>query len=109
MTDVALKLGDKEFTLRPTLKAARMVSTMQGGFAGAFQAIGRFELDAFVTIIAAGTGKKSADIEDDVFRAGVRNLVDPVARFVSILSNGGEDPDASAGTDEGGDADSGND
>lgn len=108
MTDVTLKLNDKDFTLRPTLKAARTVSTMQGGFAGAFQSIGRFEFDAFVTIIAAGTGKKSADIEDDVYRTGIRNLVDPVARFVSILSNGGEDPDVTA-DGEAGEADSGND
>lgn len=94
--EVAVVIGGKEYFLRPTLRAAIAVSRRFGGFIAAFQKVGALDLEAAVQIVAAGLDKRDPDdieaIERQVFEHGVSLLVEPLGRFVEILSNGGREP-----------------
>ena len=108
-TDVTIVLDGEEHTLRPSLKAASSVSRQFGGFVGAFNALMQGQLDAFTSIIKAGLVSKNIstdDLKEAVWRTGLPKLSEPVSRYVSILQNGGKDPDE--GVDEDGDRDEGN-
>lgn len=95
-TEVAVVISGEERFLRPTLRAAIAVSRRFGGFLAAFQKIGGLDLEAATHIVAAGLDKRDPDeikeIEKAVFEHGVALLVEPLSRFVEILSNGGREP-----------------
>jgi hypothetical protein len=76
-------------TLKSTLRAARTVNSM-GGFAEVFRKLAVFDFDAYVSVVAAGLGKKPSEVEDDVFKAGLPALVEPLSTYVEYLSNGGK-------------------
>ena len=76
-------------TLKSTLRAARIVNGM-GGFSEAFRALARFDLDAYITIVAAGLNKKPSEVEDAVYALGLPTLVEPLTKYVEYLSNGGK-------------------
>lgn len=93
---VELELGGETYQLKPSLKAANAVSRQFGGFLGAMQAISQSNLEAFFFIIKHGIGKTNTSTDDlnaAIWAAGVPNLIKPVMRYVSILQNGGRDPD----------------
>lgn len=90
-------------TLKCNLTAAKAVNALAGGYNGALHRIGMLDHDVYVAIAAAGLGKKPADIEDKVFRAGLVNLTAAFVTYVTYLGNGGK-PVAEAakdGADEG--------
>lgn len=94
--EVEIELGGKRRTLRCSLRAARAVSGVAGGFGGAFEGLERMSLATSTAIVAAGLGlKTSAEIEaieNDVYEFGLEPLAKPLARFVSMLMNGGREP-----------------
>lgn len=90
--EVAVSLGGRDEVLRPTLRAAREVNNRLGGFVEAFKRLTNFDLEAYCIIVAAGLNKKSNEVEDAVFKAGVANLTEPLAKFVTLLANGGREP-----------------
>ena len=94
--EVAVVIAGEERFLRPTLRAAIAVNRRFGGFVGAFQKIGALDLEAAVHIVAAGLDRRDPDdlkaLERDVFEHGVALLVEPLSRYVEILSNGGREP-----------------
>lgn len=108
--DVDLELGDETHQLRPTLKAATAISREFGGFLGAMQAVANMNLIAMQFIVRQGIATRNIsteDLNDAVWRAGAKNIVQPIMKFVSVLQNGGRDPDleepADDRTDEGND------
>lgn len=90
MSDVEITLNGKTETLRCTLRAARKVNALTGGFIGVGQRLQSFDLDTYAAIVAAGLDKKPADVEDAVFEAGLFNIFPTMDEYVGRLMNGGE-------------------
>jgi hypothetical protein len=108
-TDVTITLDGEEHTLRPSMKAASTISRQFEGFVGAFTALMQGQLDAYVAIIKAGITSKNVstdDLKEAVWRTGLPKLAEPIGRYLTILQNGGRDPDAGSSSDE---IDEGND
>jgi hypothetical protein len=77
-------------TLRTSLGAARKVNSYFGSFLDALRKIATLDLDAFCVVIAAGTGKKVVEVEEQVYQHGLPDLVEPCSKFVTALANGGQ-------------------
>lgn len=92
--EVRITLAGEDRVLRSSLRAARIVSTGQDGFVGALQRLSRFDLDAFVSIIAAGLGREPKDVEEAVFETGLPDLVEPTSKYVGYLMRGGREATA---------------
>lgn len=92
--EVEITLNGREEILRPTLRAAREINNGCGGYSGAFRKLTEFDLSAYVAIVAAGLGKKYGEVEEAVHKAGILNLTEPLSRFVTILANGGKEPNS---------------
>lgn len=102
---MATQLGEVEITvnghpekLRCTLKAARTVSALSGGFSSAFEGLARFNFGTYTALIAAGLDKRGATelnaLEESVYDTGLESLTAPLTRYVSMLMNGGREPTA---------------
>jgi hypothetical protein len=99
--EVDIELGGKIETLKSSIPAARTASQVGGGFIGASARVAAFDFDTVLHIVAAGLGKKPADVERAVFEAGMPTLSGPVSTFITYLANGGKPPkEDSAGTGE---------
>ncbi|QKV17857.1 hypothetical protein [Oricola thermophila] len=99
--NVEIELDGVPYTLKPTLRAARMVSQNFGGFQKALAAIGNLDLDAYVSVIAAGVGAKASDVNEiaeAVWRTGMPGLADPVVTYLTNLANGGRPLDNAGGS-----------
>ncbi|WP_062206794.1 hypothetical protein [Aureimonas sp. AU12] len=96
--DVEVELGGDTHLLRPSLKAATAISRQFGGLVGAMQAALNGNLDAFQFVVKTGivTAKNisTEDLKELVWSAGMRKLSDPVSKYLTLLQNGGKDPDA---------------
>lgn len=108
---VRITLGDDEFELKPSLKAAANVSQRFGGFNGALQAVANNDLAAVTFIVRQGVTVKTIstdDLSEAVYEAGTRNLMGDVMKYVTRLANGGKDPDETDGEDDADRRDEGN-
>jgi hypothetical protein len=98
-SDTTIQLDGEDFVLRASLKAATSVSAAFSGFNGAYQALRDGRLDAYQFIVRAGATKESMrrtstdDLNEAVWRTGITNLAEKVAKYVSVLQNGGRDPE----------------
>lgn len=101
--EVEIELNGRKEILRPSLRAAKEVFA-NGGFAGSIQRLANGVLDEYVAIVSSGLKKKRTDVEDDVYATGMESLSEPLARFVSILGNGGKEPKAESGENKSGEA-----
>lgn len=109
--DVKITILGNEYTLKPTLLAAKTISKDFGGGFAAMTRLSQLDFDAFVKVIAVGltltdTGKqKFADgkgLEEAIFETGVVSLSADCIRFVHIVMNGGKPPvDVEEGGEEG--------
>lgn len=105
---VAVNPGEVETpvgTLRCTLRAAKAVNTSFGSFTAAFQAVQTLNFNGACVIIAAGLGAKNVgDVEEDVYRTGMPDLVKPLTDYLILLCNGGrpqDDEPATEGSESG--------
>lgn len=87
--EVEFKLGQEDFTLRPTLRAADKLSRKYGGFNKLLQALAAYELDAFVDVVAHGTAAPKEGLPERVWRSGLIELFGPMQEYVLVLANGG--------------------
>lgn len=91
--NVEIVLDNESVTLRPTLRAAQTISKQAGGIVSAVQAVGRFDFDTIVSVIALGLNKTTPrdvqDIAEKVYATGLNELVEPVTNYLAILANGG--------------------
>lgn len=105
---VDIELGGRTYHLKPSLGATRRLSRLKGGFQGVFEGIIAQDFDLYATVIKAGLESEKnlsdKDLENYVYEAGIVNLIDPVAKYVRCLQNGGkleETESASSDSDEG--------
>ncbi len=93
-SDVTFAANGHAYTLRPTLGAARGISRSFGGFTAAFSRIRAYDFDAMTQIVAFGLEKVEPEdteaVEQIVFDAGVRNMVEPLCAFIERLANRGQ-------------------
>ncbi|MBB3937672.1 hypothetical protein [Aureimonas phyllosphaerae] len=93
---VAITLGDEEYELKASLKAATAVSNRFGGFANALAAVAGSDLAAIQFVVRQGVPLRdisSKDLDEVVWLAGTRHLMGDVMSYVTRLANGGRDPD----------------
>lgn len=89
--EVEIELNGRKETLRSTLYAIRMIDTL-GGMTDAFSQLAKFKFSAYVTIVAGGLEKKYSEVEGDVMKTGMPNLVESLSHYIAVLSNGGREP-----------------
>lgn len=109
--DVTVTILGKEYTLKPTLLAAKTISKDFGGGFAAMTRLSQLDFDAFVKVLTVGLtltdkGKQAfADgkgLEEAIFETGVVSLSADCIRFVHIVMNGGKPPvDEDEGEDKG--------
>lgn len=88
--DVPVTLGEHDLVLRPTLKAATVLSSGRGGITTMTQRCLDLEFDAIQSVIVAGIGgKMSKDLPELVFKAGLIDLSTVCITFLHVLANGG--------------------
>lgn len=95
--NVPITLDGEEAVLRPSLKAAQTISKQSGGIIAAVQAVGRFDFETIVAVIALGLGVSQArevqTLAEKVYSTGLTDLVEPVTKFLTIIANGGRPVD----------------
>lgn len=91
-----LKSGELEtVVLKPSLRAAKLISRQNEGYMGASQAILNLNFDATVQVlkIAMGlTDHGAEDLQERVYRTGLPPLAAPLIQFIRNLANGGKPP-----------------
>jgi hypothetical protein len=88
-----LTLGEDELLLRCTPHALRTVLTKHGGIRAVMQKLYLVEFDIMFDLIASGLGETKFDknnLEENIFLAGIINLVEQLTEFVDLLGNGGK-------------------
>lgn len=90
MSEVEISLKGRPEILRCTLKAAKSVNAVAGGFQGALARLAAMDQEAYFLIVAAGLGKRPSDVEQAVYESGLPNLTEPLSSFVLLLANGGK-------------------
>lgn len=87
---MTLKLGDEEFTLKPTLKAVRAIESRFGGLRGASQTINALSVEGCAIILAAGAGlegKSAEALTEKVWQAGVLEVSTQLNSYIVALYN----------------------
>ena len=93
-TGVEIELDGETHTLKPSLKAARTVSRIGNGFQGVYAGLVNSNFDVFAAVIKAGITSKNIstdDLDEAIYQTGLTKLLEPVARFVRLLQNGGKE------------------
>lgn len=102
--NVAIILDGEDAVLRPSLKAAQTISKQSGGIIAAVQAVGRFDFETIVAVIALGLGVSQArevqSLAEKVYSTGLTDLVEPVTKFLTIIANGGRPIETTGGEGE---------
>ncbi|QIG67372.1 hypothetical protein EVB39_043 [Rhizobium phage RHph_TM3_3_9] len=94
-------------TLKPSLRATKLLSRNEGGLMATAQQIMNLNLDTFVRVIDLGVGfteKGKEGLDQRVYDTGLAELSAPLVRFVHILINGGKPPKDSGEVDDEGEA-----
>ena len=107
--EVKLQMGRNEVVLRPTPYALREVLTELGGARLIYGALYNLEYRAFFGLIKAGvanpnekwTAKDTEALEKEIFDYGLSDLVEPCTRYLTLLINGGREPEKGDGESEG--------
>lgn len=103
MGEVEISLGGVKHVLRCSLRAARTVSALSGGFSAAYQGLSGYNLAVYVAIVAAGLDKRgndAAQIERQVYETGLEALTAPLSKYLGLLMNGGRETTAPVDGDE---------
>lgn len=103
---VELTLGDKTFTLTPTLRALEQVCTRFGGIDQAMTACRSMNVQGLTQLVRIGAKASDADtkgLPELIYQAGLPTVAAEVVRFLAILMNGGRplDEEEAAPTEEG--------
>lgn len=81
-------------TLRMSVRAAKQINATCGNYFEQLQGLVANNFSTYVAIAAAGLDRRPADIESEVFAAGLDVLNEPLTKFIKSLISGGRDPDA---------------
>ncbi|MFG1349661.1 hypothetical protein [Xanthobacter autotrophicus] len=92
---VEITIGGQPATLVPSLGAAMALCQRHESFGTLLAKIESLDLIAAVDVVRFGLGRRESEQEataQQVFEAGVLDLMPRLARFVFILANGGRPP-----------------
>lgn len=87
---VAVTVGDKTYTLKPTLEAALKIEARFGGLRGALNALNALTIEGASFVIAAGARLKDDEVKglaERVFQSGITGITAQVVPYVSALLN----------------------
>ncbi len=91
--EIYITLDGEPITLRPTMRAADLISNQLGGFAKARQAIYDENRGLIVSIIRIGAGMKeeaARKLPEMLWRNGLNlKLLMPILEYLAVLNNGG--------------------
>lgn len=99
MSDIIkIKIGEKEYNLKFTREAVTAISGAAGGLLPALRRIQQFDFSFFAFVILAGTNKlpkmfggaEQENIENELLKHGLPELVEGLSDYVSRLANGGK-------------------
>ncbi len=94
--EVTLKLGDREYTLRPTLRAMKNLSALSGGMRGVYTGLISQDFAMVTQVVRHGAMVHDRDIdglEQAIYKAGINDpVLMPLIEFVRNLMNGGKPP-----------------
>jgi hypothetical protein len=102
-SNLTILLGDDEFELVPSLKAANAVSNRFSGFQNALNAVQAADLASIQFIIRQGITAKTistADLDQAIWSKGTFKCMTSALKFISRLANGGRDMADDADEDE---------
>lgn len=88
-----VSLADNDYTLIPTLEAVRKIESRFGGLRPALDALQALSVEGTSHIIAAGanlTAKQTAQLQEEVFAAGIGEVTVQVVPYVVALLNPGK-------------------
>lgn len=91
--NITIELGGEQVELLATPKAALQICKHYKGVVGALSAVQQMNLDDYVIIIRHATNglqKDSEKLLEDVYLAGVSNLLAPLTDYIVLLANGGK-------------------
>jgi hypothetical protein len=91
--NVAITLNGEQRTLKPTLRAIDMISSIHGGLQKTHEAIMNRDFATMVSVIRWGlnlTDSQAKNLREEVWTNGLYDLQAPLMMFVAILSNGGQ-------------------
>lgn len=106
--EFTFQLAEDTIVLKATPHALRTVLVKHGGMRSAIQKVYMMEADIMEDIIEAGLAPTPINrdvLAENVFNAGIINLIEPLTNFLMLLANGGKPPeekkkgDDSAGED----------
>lgn len=89
---VEIALGEDVYTLTPTLRAMTTINQRFGSFTAASRAVIEANFEAVVAIIRLGAGlseKEARALPEAVFAQGLVTLLEPVSKYLTLLSLGG--------------------
>lgn len=86
--DVPITIDGQEYVLKPTLRAAQELCRNEG-ITMLLTRCANLEMETLRRVIAAGLGRSSRDLEEKLFKTGLRNVSGPCVDFLVNLSNGG--------------------
>jgi hypothetical protein len=90
--EVDIKLGEDTHTLRCTVRAWEEINALFGSYTEAYRQLATLNSAAYISIVAAGLGKPPKEIKSAVYAAGMSDLVGPLTKYLTLLSNGGREP-----------------
>ncbi len=89
-------LGDVNFeteggtiVLKCSLGAAMTIDDRFGGLIPALNSVSAGNTTAIADVIVAGSGMKTDEAREMVFKEGVERFIEPASRFVARLARGG--------------------
>lgn len=100
---MTIELGDKSVELSCTPNAVFKLSRAHGGITPLFQKLQNMDVEAYVTVIRAGSSmndKEAQDLASDIVSTGMMNLMTPLIEFVTLLCAGGNKKDDFDGGDK---------
>lgn len=101
--DMAIVLNGTEYILRPSFRAAMLISAIHGGFMPLVDRLGSVDIATMASVLVAGAGLSGKEqiekAEQDLYLNGELGTTSArLIDFCGTLSNGGK-PRAEAGTD----------
>lgn len=93
--NITIELGGEQVELLATPKAALQICKHYKGVMSAMSAIQQMNLDDYVIIVRFATNglqKDSEKLLEDVYSAGITNLLAPLTDYLVLLANGGKKP-----------------
>jgi hypothetical protein len=92
MSEVEITLAGRPVVLRCTLGALKALDAAPGGLSEVISGLTSYRFASYCAVVAAGTGRRPSEVEEDIYKTGMPALVGDLAEFVGMLVNGGVKP-----------------